>query len=99
MAILKSRAKITTAQIPGRERSDRSGSQIGAVIATARLGSGMNSAAMVSPPIIVAPVRNEVGQSLRPASQINSPPAVNIATRYAAIRAEFATPSSRVVVD
>ena len=98
MSILNSSAKSATAQMLGRESSSRSGSQMDMAVATARFGSGMKSAAAVSAPISVAPVRNEVGHPCRPASQMSRPPAVNIATRYAAIRTEFATPSSRVVV-
>ncbi len=83
---------------PGRAEALASGSQTDAAAVTMRRGSGMKSAAASAHQLSSRRSRNEMGQPCRPASQIRSPPAVNIATRYAAIRTEFATPSSRVLV-
>jgi hypothetical protein len=96
---LKIKAKTITVAIPLRESSSRSGSHRLEAFSASRSTGGSTSAQAASSASSPAPTRKLADQPVRPASQTISPPAVSMAMRYMVIRTEFATPSSRVVVD
>ena len=93
MSSLNSRANSTTAQMPGRRSRAATGSANAGLLGPAtRLGNASDPRASAA--VIPAPARKAA--ATRPCGDLDEEALeTKLAPRYAAIRTEFATPSSR----